>query len=159
MKKTYVTGFIAVVCAAVLALSSPFVLALSYGDIDESGKVNSADARRILRHSAKLELLTGKALQLADTDGNGRVNSADARIVLRVAARLDDAKEFVDDQTTAPTTVPTPPTTVPTPPTTVPTPPTTVPTPPTTVPPTPSSSVQFVPNDDDIPSVDIGDLG
>lgn len=156
MKKTYVTGFIAVVCAAVLALSSPFVLALSYGDIDESGKVNSADARRILRHSAKLELLTGKALQLADTDGNGRVNSADARIVLRVAARLENAKEFVDD---TPTTVPTPPTTVPTPPTTVPTPPTTVPTPPTTVPPTPSSSVQFVPNDDDIPSVDIGDLG
>ena len=61
-----------------------------YGDADLNGKVQATDARRILRHVAKLELLTdARALALADVDGSGRITSGDARLALRMASKLD----------------------------------------------------------------------
>lgn len=57
------------------------------GDVDNNGKVESADARLALRFSAKLESLTEKQQVLADVDGNGTTNSADARTILRFSSK------------------------------------------------------------------------
>ncbi len=56
------------------------------GDVDNDGKVTAADARKILRVSAKLEVLTGQAAQNADVDGDGDTDAIDARDALRIAA-------------------------------------------------------------------------
>ena len=59
------------------------------GDADLSGKVNAADARMILRVSARLMAIDNFRLTVADFDNNGTVNSKDARYVLRLSAKLD----------------------------------------------------------------------
>lgn len=74
------------------------------GDIDGDGKILSSDARAILRHSARLELLEGDALSNADVNFDGNVTSADARIVLRVSAKLQEMPEKGSDTGTEPTT-------------------------------------------------------
>ncbi|MBQ6021006.1 MAG: leucine-rich repeat protein [Clostridia bacterium] len=58
-------------------------------DVNGDGKVNSQDARIILRAAARLETLDGIVFLAADSDGNGKIASADARRALRVAAKLD----------------------------------------------------------------------
>ena len=56
------------------------------GDVDNDGKVTAADARKILRVSAKLEVLAGQAAHNADVDGDGDTDAIDARDALRIAA-------------------------------------------------------------------------
>ncbi|MBR1810314.1 MAG: dockerin type I repeat-containing protein [Clostridia bacterium] len=64
--------------------------ALFYGDVNKNGKVQSNDARTILRHAARLEMITDEeAYALADINGDGKVNSIDARLALRMASRLE----------------------------------------------------------------------
>ncbi|MBQ6019073.1 MAG: dockerin type I repeat-containing protein [Clostridia bacterium] len=91
MKKSVLTALV-----LTLALLVSFVPALtasatqySLGDVTGDGKVTSADARQILRFSARLEYITKICQQAADVNRSGKVNSADARTVLRVAARLE----------------------------------------------------------------------
>ena len=67
------------------------------GDIDSDGKINAADARLILRASAKIEELTGVYYTAADVNLDGKVNAADARKTLRVAAILDHFKETYEN--------------------------------------------------------------
>lgn len=63
---------------------------LSYmGDIDNDGKVTAADARTILRHSAKLEFIPDNILSRAYTDKDEKITAAYARIALRMSARLE----------------------------------------------------------------------
>lgn len=62
---------------------------VTLGDVDGNGKVNASDARKILRHSAKLELLDDAGIAAADVDGNNKVNASDARKVLRHSAKLE----------------------------------------------------------------------
>ena len=65
--------------------------------MDLDGKIKAGDARRILRHAAKVELLTDAfALKLADLDHNGKVNAADARRALRAASRVDPTQKYND---------------------------------------------------------------
>jgi len=59
------------------------------GDASGDGKVTAADARLILRHSARIEILPDNVLNLADVNGDGRVNASDARIALRMASKLE----------------------------------------------------------------------
>lgn len=59
------------------------------GDADGNGKVNSIDARLVLRHAAKLDSLADEVTSRCDMNGDGLVNSADARIILRIAAKLE----------------------------------------------------------------------
>lgn len=59
------------------------------GDVDENGRVNAADARAVLRHSANLEELPAESLAAANVNGDSVVNAADARIILRIAASLE----------------------------------------------------------------------
>lgn len=56
------------------------------GDVNNDGKVTAADARIILRVSAKLETLDGQAAKNADVDGDRDIDAADARDALREAS-------------------------------------------------------------------------
>ena len=59
-------------------------------DMNGDGKVNSSDARAILRAAAKLDSIDGIYFTAADSDNNKKINSSDARRALRVAAKLDE---------------------------------------------------------------------
>lgn len=59
------------------------------GDVNFDGKVTAADARQILRASARLELLNKAQLQVADLNGDTKITAQDARLALRIAAKLD----------------------------------------------------------------------
>lgn len=64
---------------------------LIYGDVDGSGKIDSADALSILRASVKLETYTAAQTAQADVDGDSNVTSSDALLVLRNSVSLIDA--------------------------------------------------------------------
>ncbi len=59
------------------------------GDVNNDGKVNSRDARLLLRYAAGLVDETELVLAAADYNGDGKINARDARSVLRMAAGLD----------------------------------------------------------------------
>ena len=67
---------------------------LCYGDVNLDYKVNSADARLLLRFCARLCTLKRKQCVIGDIDRSGRVNSSDARKALRLASRLEKTVEF-----------------------------------------------------------------
>lgn len=58
------------------------------GDVDGNGKISAVDARRALRTSAKLVLLTALEQSSADINKDGKVSATDARTILRVSANL-----------------------------------------------------------------------
>lgn len=60
------------------------------GDVDQSGRVNTSDARAILRHAVSLDSLPEQAMAFADVDSDGAVKTADARLVLRMAVGLEE---------------------------------------------------------------------
>ena len=59
------------------------------GDVTGDGKIVAADARKALRHSAGLDMLTGDALKAADVTKDGKVTASDARKILRHSAGLE----------------------------------------------------------------------
>lgn len=65
-----------------------------WGDMDEDGKVTSADARLVLRHSVGLqdnpEGYPEDVLYKCDIDQDGKISSSDARSVLRLSVGLDE---------------------------------------------------------------------
>ena len=69
-----------------LSASAAFVMR---GDVDNDGRISSADARLALRGSVGLETLTADFLTRADVDANGAVESSDARTILRTSVSLD----------------------------------------------------------------------
>ena len=62
------------------------------GDVDNDGKITSADARLALRRSVKLEDFptTSAAYYACDADEDGSVTSADARLILRASVGLEE---------------------------------------------------------------------
>ena len=87
-----------VLCTAmVFAFASLFtaIAANGSGDVNGDGKVNSTDARMILRWAAKLDPLekTDERFATADMNGDGSVNSSDARLALKAAAKITDEPE------------------------------------------------------------------
>lgn len=61
-----------------------------FGDVNKDNRVDSDDARAILRSSVGLEPITVAGdLFFADMDFNGKVDSGDARLALRVAVGLE----------------------------------------------------------------------
>ncbi len=75
---------------AVLPVSA---FAGTLGDVDGSGKIESADARLALRASVGLETLTGDAFTAADADLDKAITSADARLILRASVGLEELSE------------------------------------------------------------------
>ena len=65
---------------------------LTYGDVDNSGKIDSADALAILRVSVKLTTFTAAQTAQADVDGDNSITSADSLLVLRHSVNLKDSK-------------------------------------------------------------------
>ena len=60
------------------------------GDVNCDGKITAADARLVLRYSAKLEQFSDNMqLYAADMNDVSGVTSYDARLILRKAAGLD----------------------------------------------------------------------
>lgn len=59
------------------------------GDVNNDGVVTPADARIVLRHSAKLELLYVDQFDRADYNNDGVITPGDARMILRKAAGLE----------------------------------------------------------------------
>ena len=59
------------------------------GDVNGDGRVNSVDARLVLRVAARLDTFNAIQQRVGDINKDGRVNSVDARRVLRAAARLE----------------------------------------------------------------------
>ena len=53
------------------------------GDNNGDGKVNSADALRVMRHSIKTLTLESSQLTASDINGDGKYNSADALLMMR----------------------------------------------------------------------------
>lgn len=66
-----------------------FVQVFVMGDANADGVVSSADARVVLRYSAKYNENVGISLNSCDVNHDGNINSADARMILRVAAKID----------------------------------------------------------------------
>lgn len=60
-----------------------------FGDVNFDGVVTAADARTVLRASARLEMLTASQRAVADINGDGKITASDARKILRVSARLE----------------------------------------------------------------------
>ena len=60
------------------------------GDTSGDGKVNSLDALYVLRHSAKIEQLSGVYLKAGYINDNEKVNSAVALDILRHSARIEE---------------------------------------------------------------------
>ena len=58
------------------------------GDADNNGKINSSDARTVLRVSAKLDEISETDAMFCDINGDERITSSDAREILRASASL-----------------------------------------------------------------------
>lgn len=58
------------------------------GDADDNGRVESADARLVLRAAVGLEYFSGERFALADLDYDGLLMPSDARLVLRLSVGL-----------------------------------------------------------------------
>lgn len=63
------------------------------GDTDADGKISAADARIILRISARLDSPDEITRTASDIDSNGKITPAEARAVLRFASRLSNSIE------------------------------------------------------------------
>ena len=59
------------------------------GDMNSDGKITAADARILLRISARLEPSDDSIIKKGDINKDGRITAADARKILRVSAKLE----------------------------------------------------------------------
>ncbi len=59
------------------------------GDMDKNGKVETDDARAVLRASISLAPVKTKTAAYADLNEDGKITPADARLALRIAVGLD----------------------------------------------------------------------
>lgn len=155
-KKIKILSAAVLVCALLISAMSMFAGAATIllGDVDGDGRVSSGDARLILRHAVNIEDLPEEFLIAADIDQNDTINTRDARTTLRTAVRLEDQITIETEDPTQPSTEPSTEPTQPTQPSTEPT----QPTQPTVPVETTEQPVEFLPDDGDAGSVDVGQL-
>lgn len=58
------------------------------GDANNDGKVNSTDARTVLRTASKLDVLDEISVKYCDVNGDGKITAFDAREILRASSKL-----------------------------------------------------------------------
>ncbi len=68
---------------------TPPAAEIQKGDINKDGKITAADARTVLRISAKLEDMPDENKTIADYNNDDKVTAADARLILRKSAKLE----------------------------------------------------------------------
>ncbi len=61
-----------------------------HGDVDQNETVDAADALNILKHAAKINILSDEQQTMGDVDQNGNVDATDALMVLKKAAKIID---------------------------------------------------------------------
>ena len=87
-----------ILSAASAIMSVSFAAAPTYkmGDVNNNGKIDSADARVALRISVRLEQYTkaDREFICADIDGSGAVDSGEARLILRASVQLEDPTKW-----------------------------------------------------------------
>ena len=59
------------------------------GDVNIDNVIDAEDALLVLKHAAKLEILTGDALSSADVTDDGNIDASDALEILKTAARIN----------------------------------------------------------------------
>ncbi len=64
-----------------------------FGDLNNDGRISTADARYALQLAIGLEKLQEDSILFGDLNGDGKITSSDARSLLRVATRLDPAPQ------------------------------------------------------------------
>ena len=105
MKKFNLFVLTAMMLVVLTAVSAAAAL---LGDADNDGRVRASDARKILRHAAKVEIETDEfLLKLMDTDQSGSIKAADARLALRMASRQETTVEYSEPASGEDPTVPT----------------------------------------------------
>lgn len=57
-----------------------------HGDVISDGRITAADARKVLRYSARLENYSLNIEINGDMNGDGSITSADARLILKISA-------------------------------------------------------------------------
>lgn len=67
--------------------SEPFIN-YELGDVDGDGFIDAEDALVILKHAARLSMLTDTQLLAADTSKDGSIDASDSLLILKYAARL-----------------------------------------------------------------------
>lgn len=65
------------------------VMDIMPGDVNNDSRITAADARLVLRYSAKIGELPADGLIAADVNNDGAVNASDARFILRYSANLE----------------------------------------------------------------------
>lgn len=60
------------------------------GDADCSGKINSSDARKVLRVASQLDTMTEEDIKFCDINADGKITSTDAREILRASAGMSE---------------------------------------------------------------------
>lgn len=85
MKKKIFTIMLTVFIFCVLSVTA---FAVKMGDVTGDDKITAADARKTLRHSAGIELLSEEGISAADVDNSGKITASDARKILRESAGL-----------------------------------------------------------------------
>ncbi len=79
------------ICSVCGAKETRSIEKLNYmlGDANADSKITAADARLVLRVSAKLETLSQNAFLASDVNKDKKITAADARTILRVSAKLE----------------------------------------------------------------------
>ena len=97
MNKFIKTGISIAAAVTITASASAMALAANYmGDVNDDGKVNSADALAILRYTVGIDG-TEINLKKADVNSDGSINSSDALKVLRMSVSLEDLIEIKEE--------------------------------------------------------------
>ena len=102
MNRTVKKIFCVLLCAVLAfgALLPASAAGYALGDVDNSGKVDTKDARLALRAAVGLDTLSAQVKAVADVTGDGKVETDDARVILRVAVGLmrlsADGKRYED---------------------------------------------------------------
>ncbi len=98
MKKRTLYTIFCMILVFMLSTVVEFAADSAYlGDADGNGKVNAADARIILRHSANLGKVADEFAHLADINSDEKITAADARIALRMSASLEELFKFGEE--------------------------------------------------------------
>ena len=63
---------------------------VTYGDVNDDGKIDASDALEALQHSVELKKLEGDAFTAADVTNDGTVDATDALNILQYSVELID---------------------------------------------------------------------
>ncbi len=63
-------------------------ISYTYGDVDENGKINAADASLILQYNVQLAELSENQMKAAELSEDGKINAADAGLILQYDVQL-----------------------------------------------------------------------